>query len=714
MSWIASIEFNNFKSYTKQKLDFPPPNSETNIVLIGGENGAGKTSFLEGLYLCLYGKEALTRLARAGVQIDKNVSESYSAFLNAALNKKIATNNRPSKMSIKVKWHYDAINAFEVERIWSFNIKGIYDSQLDNIKFKEICNKNEKPLHSDTLEEYLDAYFLPANQAEFFFFDGEKVRNMLTVGLHSSLMTGVSALLGVDVLMGLKESLKGYKTSKSRKMLPEGKGRIEQQNEHFKKESQIQELAQELTELNKQYDDIKNTLDLQKQRRKSLQNEQAKMGGGSSSVESTKKLVEQLNFKENELKALNTKLNDMLTDKLPFMLMGGHNLCEEIVIQLEAENEKLILDGHKKNEEPRKKLFLDYFLEELDSFEPKLTAKQIKSLDLKATASWERLHYPNNTNLNLDTQIIHVQFGDSEVSRKQTIEAINQDIGLGLSEFYDVYNKKTYGQADLDSLKKQYNNLQSTGNSERHDEIKADLEIADAEISKLDNEEGSLKRAINTKEQDHHNLNASFERVQKQIRDGAGDTHLHDKAHKLLSALDELTQLNQASIYGQKIKLIAEAATEAHHQLSSKNKPYSIDIEPITDRNGSSKVNIFVKNHKGDTVDIVQLSAGEQQILATALLAGLASATSKLVPFVTDTPAGRLDESHRQNLLEFWTNGQQGRQIIILSQNTEITFDVYQSIKNKVSKVFLLRKQLDELGFDETTVLENSYFGVNA
>lgn len=436
------------------------------------------------------------------------------------------------------------------------------------------------------------------------------------------------------------------------------------------------------------------------------------MGGGSSSVESTKKLVEQISDTKNSLDILNKKLADMLTNKLPFMLMGGHNLCEEIVIQLEAENEKLILDGHKKNEEPRKKEFLEYFHEEMEDFP--ISLKQSLTLNDKIIKAWERLHYPNNTNLNLDTQIIHVQFGDSAVSRKQTIEAINQDIGLGLSEFYDVYNKKTYGQADLDSLKKQYNNLQSTGNSERHDEIKADLEIADAEISKLDNEEGSLKRTINTKEQDHHNLNASFERIQKQIRDGAGDTHLYDKANKLLSALDELTQLNQASIYGQKIKLIAEAATEAHYQLSSKNKPYSIDIEPTTDRNGSSKVNIFVKNHKGDTVDIVQLSAGEQQILATALLAGLASATSKLVPFVTDTPAGRLDESHRQNLLEFWTNGQQGRQIIILSQNTEITFDVYQSIKNKVSKVFLLRKQLDELGFDETTVLENSYFGVNA
>ena len=53
-----SITFRNYKVYlgqhTVQCSDFK---SDQPLVLIGGETGAGKTSFLEGIKLCLYGKD---------------------------------------------------------------------------------------------------------------------------------------------------------------------------------------------------------------------------------------------------------------------------------------------------------------------------------------------------------------------------------------------------------------------------------------------------------------------------------------------------------------------------------------------------------------------------------------------------------------------------------------------------------------------------------
>ena len=57
--WISRIELTNFKSYRHAEFSFPEPEGEQNIVLIGGINGYGKTSVLEALYLCLYGKDAI-------------------------------------------------------------------------------------------------------------------------------------------------------------------------------------------------------------------------------------------------------------------------------------------------------------------------------------------------------------------------------------------------------------------------------------------------------------------------------------------------------------------------------------------------------------------------------------------------------------------------------------------------------------------------------
>jgi DNA sulfur modification protein DndD len=41
--WISRIELTNFKGYVREVLEFPPPDGEKNIILIGGLNGYGKT-----------------------------------------------------------------------------------------------------------------------------------------------------------------------------------------------------------------------------------------------------------------------------------------------------------------------------------------------------------------------------------------------------------------------------------------------------------------------------------------------------------------------------------------------------------------------------------------------------------------------------------------------------------------------------------------------
>ena len=54
---IKSIELNNFRIYKGvNRIDFTP-NGERNIVIISGNNGFGKTTFLMSLVWCLYGRQ---------------------------------------------------------------------------------------------------------------------------------------------------------------------------------------------------------------------------------------------------------------------------------------------------------------------------------------------------------------------------------------------------------------------------------------------------------------------------------------------------------------------------------------------------------------------------------------------------------------------------------------------------------------------------------
>ena len=82
--YISKIELTKFKSYQHAEMLFPEPTAGKNIVIVGGMNGYGKTSILEALYLCLYGKDALPHLARAGLKTDDY--RGYPSFLEKALN----------------------------------------------------------------------------------------------------------------------------------------------------------------------------------------------------------------------------------------------------------------------------------------------------------------------------------------------------------------------------------------------------------------------------------------------------------------------------------------------------------------------------------------------------------------------------------------------------------------------------------------------------
>lgn len=56
---IRNVYLKNWKCYLDQKIEFNL-DTEHNIVVIYGQNGAGKTSLQEGILWCLYGSDAVS------------------------------------------------------------------------------------------------------------------------------------------------------------------------------------------------------------------------------------------------------------------------------------------------------------------------------------------------------------------------------------------------------------------------------------------------------------------------------------------------------------------------------------------------------------------------------------------------------------------------------------------------------------------------------
>jgi DNA sulfur modification protein DndD len=98
-------------------------------------------------------------------------------------------------------------------------------------------------------------------------------------------------------------------------------------------------------------------------------------------------------------------------------------------------------------------------------------------------------------------------------------------------------------------------------------------------------------------------------------------------------------------------------------------------------------------------------SAGEKEIYALSLLWALGKTSKRELPVVIDTPLARLDSLHRSNIVKRYLP-QAGRQVIVLSTDTEIDREYFELIEDHIAKS--LRLEFDPK--TERTTVKEGYF----
>ena len=111
-----------------------------------------------------------------------------------------------------------------------------------------------------------------------------------------------------------------------------------------------------------------------------------------------------------------------------------------------------------------------------------------------------------------------------------------------------------------------------------------------------------------------------------------------------------------------------------------------------------------ILNSKGEEVQ--SPSAGEREVFALSMLWGLAQISKRNLPVIIDTPLGRLDQSHRSNIVHNYFP-RAGEQVIILSTDAEIDETWYKALRPSLVQEFALEND----DFEEvTTIIADHYF----
>jgi len=329
---ISSVTFNNFKPYYDEVgIDLTPKDNK-NIILIGGRNGQGKTSFLVGVVWCLYGSNIST--------VDKvfrdEVKGNYSKFLSKSLNKSAATEGQ-TKFSVELNFtEVELSEAFTKTQQKLANITLIrsYDMQNPATETFEILMDGEpNGLLSDDSDKtnFVNDYLIPIDIAKFVFFDAEKIADIAQLGAkaQATLMDeAFGQVLGLNTYENLIEDLKTYESKLKKESAPD---EISLQINSFDAAKKQNEITIRKNE--KRLDDISEEIESLGTDIAEYNNQLVRRGDSSVRID-----MDELRKKEGKLneklEEVGAKFNEV-ADLIPFAIMA--NKLEEVKDHIQKE-----------------------------------------------------------------------------------------------------------------------------------------------------------------------------------------------------------------------------------------------------------------------------------------------------------------------------------------------------------------------------------------
>ena len=618
------------------------------ITLIGGMNGTGKTTMLESLRLCLYGKDSL------GPKVPQRVYEQHLAkLIHRAKDRKLFAPSASVELDFEHA-HLGTTDVYRVHRSWYKNGKGI----VENLSVA----RNDKPL-DDLVSEQWQAFLkdlIPPGLSGLFFFDGEKIQNLADeVQGSAELASSIKSLLGLDLAERLRTDLSTYiRKRASGKSDPQLDSKLKAtKKEIVSYEKKVAAVEQDQAQLRSKRDLLLSRIEKAEAK---LHAEGGEFAQSRAELQAEEKT---LNLRQEELED-NIRL--LCAENLPFAL--APTLCSELLDQLSAELDIILRKSIAKGLSSLNKTATKELKQLIQSagIDPK-SSQKITTL----VKGWLKKHTSDKTTSK--QPLIH---GLSERDT-HSIEEILRDSTTSLPD------RVTKAAKALNSTTERKAAVQSALSKMPSDEHVAPI-LKD--LTALNQKLGMYTEQSNSKETDHRSLinqiadkQRSYDKLLDQKKLGGKSQTKVDLGKRIIKAMDSY----KLRLTKRKIEQLNHAVLEKYSHLSRKDDAVkSISIDP-------DNFSVTLLDSQDHHLEMKELSAGEKQILAVSILWALASTAGRLLPVVIDTPLGRLDSSHRDNLIENYFP-QASHQVIILSTDTEVDKSLYEKLAPHIANVYHL------------------------
>ena len=185
---IKRLILHNFGVYASTNMfEFKGKNP---IVLIGGMNGRGKTTFLEAVLLALYGANSFA--------YNESKYKTFGQYLKSFVN--VADGTLKTYVDLEFSMDASDNEIYNVHREWTG------DKKRTTEKIQVYKNHEYNQFLTDNWTMFIEN-ILPSGLSNFFFFDGEKIAELAVEKTSTQMKESIKALLGISVIDLLKSDL---------------------------------------------------------------------------------------------------------------------------------------------------------------------------------------------------------------------------------------------------------------------------------------------------------------------------------------------------------------------------------------------------------------------------------------------------------------------------------------------------------------------------
>lgn len=655
---FTELTLQNFGPYSgKTTINLQPDSEENNrpIILFGGMNGGGKTTLMDAIRLALYGQRA---------QCSTRNNLSYSEFLLQCINNQTSSLDQTRiELAFEHIVDYQYIQ-FRIIRQWNRTLKD----------GKDILGIHREDWPDESLTNTWDEYIetlLPIGISNLFLFDGEQVKELAEQDSPpQSVIEAIRSLLGLELAEKLSIDL-DILVSRKRKALANSTqlATIEEIESRLKQyQVEVDTSLETSCKLQNNLEKAQDKLDYALNKFKI---EGGKIAAKKSQLENrSQDLAKSAEEQRLEMRKL-AEGSLPLTLITPLLNQAKNQAEQEIKLYQTQVTKSVILQRDRRLLDYLETLTIsDKYLEKIQTF----LTQENQVLDVEQLEPWLSLE---GDGLKLLEAILTHQ--------------LPQDINLAQQQTKRLQTILI----DMDNADRE---LATAAAPEDYEKLEKAIKVAQKEVTSAQTayNEGnrSYKEALKAIEKTKKEL----ENYSEQAIDSANDEHLIKSASKVQQTL----QIFKERLTLKKLNKLEGEVTECFRYLLHKTEL----VHRVVIDTQNFSLSLF--DPDGKAISKNRLSAGEKQLLAIAFLWGLARVSGRHLPIAIDTPLGRLDSSHRHNLIERYFPTA-SHQVILLSTDTEIGENDIKKLREQdaIARQYLLQYNSEQR---QTSVVADQYF----